>query len=439
MYLLRPIQRASTHFGMTLLLLCSLSVTSLTLHANAGHSGAGRTPSLQQVVKKCAQIGLILSCCGVKPTDAGHWVSGTTLGCSDLGAVSDQGATSVNCLQYGDLNHGVTCEDFSYAWAGPYTGVICSQVYSPDERLYRHCSQTGYDTIGADAGVVCDSFGEDLDAPYCTATAIAHAQGYENVVCSQVYCPSCQHYVSDSGSCFPEKTWLKVKNSDGSIQVKAMREIRIGDLVQVAQDLTQGHPETEVYSKIVDVPHRQPGKKGGFLKVVHNGTSFLISPEHLVYVAHEADEAFVQKTAQVKFARELSPGDLLWTDDAKTVAIDSAPETVAERGMYAPESEAGTLVVYGTPEATQGTTVSCYSSFKDPASTQAFFRLRRSVFPPEQIEENTVRRAGPWDETLLDAAKAVYPSGFGVNPQSAGVESATTRPQPRKLRGNSGV
>ena len=425
-----PLKCVSTQW-MTHFVLISL----FALSASAGQSDPKKCPpnSLKRVIQKCAQLGVLISCSRLPSAEAG-WVAGTTLDCATFDAVSAQGATSVTCLQYGPTDHGVTCQQTALGVSGPFSGVICSLVYTPDEDALRYCGQTNFDTIGPDAGVVCDQYGDDRYAPYCTATDIANARGYENVMCSQVYCPTCVRYIPtpSSGSCFPEKTWLKVRLSDGTIQAKPMRDVRLGDQVQVSQD-ADGN---EVYSNIVDIPHRQPGKKGSFLKVVHHGASFLISPEHLVYVAQSADEEFNQKTARTKFAKDLVSGDFLWTQNSTLVALESNPEPVMERGMYAPESEAGTLVVYGNPEVNQGTLVSCYSTFKDPVTTQAFFKMRRAAFPPEPIEADTVRRSGPWDDAWLSTAQALYPSGFMNQPKAEKSENEKINSQPRTLRGH---
>ncbi len=416
--------------SLCLLLSFSGSVTS----AGQADQNKAEASSLKKIVKRCASVGFILACGRVPSAEAGQWVAGTALDCESVDAISDQGLTSVVCLQYGPMDHGVSCTLVSRASSGPYDGVICSKIDTPDEHSTRYCTQTSYDTIGQDAGVICDQYGSDFSATYCMASAIAQSGGYENVMCSRVYCPSCLHYVPDpsSGSCFPDKTWLKVKASDGTVQAKAMREIRIGDWVEVGQE-SNG---SQIFSKIVDVPHRQPGKKSVFLQVMHRDSAFLISPEHLVYVAHAMGEVFDQKTAQTKFAKDLVAGDLLWTQAGATLSIDTTPQEVSERGLYAPETEAGTLVVYGDPEASQGTVVSCYSTFKDPAVTQALFKIRRTMFPPAPVDAATVRGSGRWDDVWLGAAQVFYPLGFVTQPQPVeDVPEGVDSTQYKSLRG----
>ncbi len=394
--------------------------------------------NLKRVIEKCAQVGLPLLLCGQTPTAEaqGSWVAGgATLDCSQwayMPSTSTEGG--VVCKQFGtDPSHGVTCIAAGYAYAiNGYANTICSQIVIPDNLVTRGCSMWSEEFVAGYAGMVCDSYGLDVYAPYCTRANLASVGVFANVACGQIYCPTCLRFVPDTSNnnnnqCFPEKSWLKVKAADGAIQLKAMRDIRIGDWVHVSQS-----PDgSEVYSPIVDIPHRQPGKKGNYLNVSAHGISFLISPEHLVYLASDSDEKFDQKSAKTKFARDLAPGDLLWTHNHTTVAIEESPEPTKERGMYAPESETGTLIVYGSPDESQGALVSCYASFVDPSVTQALFRARRWIYPPQPIEENTVRQAGPWEEQWLNSIQLMLPSGFVGHEGPQEIQGPSERPSLR--------
>lgn len=383
--------------------------------------------SLRKLIQKCGSIGVpfLIHSSAPAPAEAGYWASGMTLDCTNFDLMSFGPVGSVGCLQFGSTSHGVTCSSSGLAYSGPYSGVICTQIYTPDERGYRDCTQTGFDTIGQDAGVVCDQYGFDYNSPYCTATAVAQAGGVENVMCSQIYCPSCLYYVNDQ--CFPDATWVKVREADGSTQLKSMRSLRLNDMVQSGTSPTG----EEVYSPIVDIPHRQPGKRGHFLQVQAGDSSFLISPEHLLFVAQEAGEAFDATKAKTKFAKDLAVGDILWTSNSTQVALEKLPETVSERGMYAPETEAGTLVVYGSKDAAQGVVVSCYATFPNPSLTQAYLRARRAIAPVPPIEDTTVRRSSYWEEGLVHGMQKLYPKGFSGTQDNSHPEQ---RPRARALR-----
>ncbi len=382
--------------------------------------------SPRSFIQKCARVTLPILM-AAPSAEAGYWAAGTTLNCASWDALTLPGVASVGCTQFGRTDHGVTCSLYGFSYAGPISGVICTQIYTPDELGYRDCTQVGYDTIGFDAGVVCDQYGLDYSAPYCTATAIAQARGVENVMCSQIYCPSCLHYVSEQ-QCFPDKTWVKVQMNDGTIQIKSMRDLRLGDPILAGVD-AQGH---EVFSPVIDVPHRQPGKKGAFLKITIGGSSFLVSPEHLIYVAGALDEEFEVSKATTKFAKDLEPGDILWNHDQKTLRLEVAPEPIDERGMYAPETKSGTLVVFGSEDAIHGALVSCYSTFKHPSITRNYFKAKHAFSPPQQIEENTVKRQSRFEDALLSGLQSIYSSGFSEN---SNPETESSRPQKKALRG----
>jgi Hint module len=126
-----------------------------------------------------------------------------------------------------------------------------------------------------------------------------------------------------------------------------MKDLRVGDMV-----LTQDG----VYERVYAFGHHAPSKKAKFLQLfTDNAAPLEMTGEHLVYLANRANPV---KAASVR------PGDVLrGAGDAKDIVIQDI-RTVEKKGMYAPLTTGGRLLV-------DGVQVSSYVSIQDTTSTDS--------------------------------------------------------------------
>jgi len=142
------------------------------------------------------------------------------------------------------------------------------------------------------------------------------------------------------GICFAESNQIQVKNEE-VIQNKDMKDLSIGDMVHVGDG---------IYEPVYSFGHYAPSMKSEMLQIETATTAPLrISPNHMVVTASKGTIP----------ASQLQVGDELLTSYSSDVAqrvqkIDS----VVARGMYAPFTPSGKIVV-------DGILASSYIAFED--------------------------------------------------------------------------
>jgi len=142
------------------------------------------------------------------------------------------------------------------------------------------------------------------------------------------------------GICFAESNQIQVKNEE-VIQNKDMKDLSIGDMVHVGDG---------IYEPVYSFGHYAPSMKSEMLQIETATTAPLrISPNHMVVMASKGTIP----------ASQIQVGDELLTSYSSDVAqrvqkIDS----VVARGMYAPFTPSGKIVV-------DGILASSYIAFED--------------------------------------------------------------------------
>jgi len=133
-------------------------------------------------------------------------------------------------------------------------------------------------------------------------------------------------------ACFSANMMVDVKNKDGITVLTPLKELRLGDLIQVP-----GGKWEPIYS----FGHYHSTQSAEFLQVQtfhDNVTNILeISPDHMIYILGTYVSASVLKV-----------GDELSMDGSNgTKARITSITTVTRRGVYAPFTPSGTLLVNG--------------------------------------------------------------------------------------------
>ena len=59
-------------------------------------------------------------------------------------------------------------------------------------------------------------------------------------------------------------------------------------------------------------------------------------------------------------------------------------------GVYAPRTAMGTLAVFNSKDAKLPVLASSYSTVNDPSLAHRYFNARESVFPPQEIRDDSV-------------------------------------------------
>jgi len=181
-------------------------------------------------------------------------------------------------------------------------------------------------------------------------TVFTRVNGYKNfikdAVCNRtgivdpIWCDPNPPAPPMFGICFAESNQIQVKNEE-VIQNKDMKDLSIGDMVHVGDG---------IYEPVYSFGHYAPSMKSEMLQIETATTAPLrISPNHMVVTASKGTIP----------ASQLQVGDELLTSYSSDVAqrvqkIDS----VVARGMYAPFTPSGKIVV-------DGILASSYIAFED--------------------------------------------------------------------------
>lgn len=143
--------------------------------------------------------------------------------------------------------------------------------------------------------------------------------------------------------CFPAHALVETKGG-----VKRMDELRVGDFVQVGA-VENG----SAWSRVVTFSHRNGEAKAEFVRIeISTRTSaneaLELTPGHYVHLAPKA----VGKSARTVPAGDVLAGD--WISTTEGAAEVKHISRVRRRGLYAPHTHHGNIVVHGV-------VVSCYT------------------------------------------------------------------------------
>lgn len=139
-------------------------------------------------------------------------------------------------------------------------------------------------------------------------------------------------------SCFPEDATLRL--ADG--RAVAMKDVVLGDRVIVAPgNSISANDGSIIHSDVFFFGHHDSQAKAKFVAISHSGSSskpLLLSASHYLYV-----------NGALQVAGAVRKGDVLRSgeDGKDRLTVDSVETGVVRRGMYAPTSVHGDLVVDG--------------------------------------------------------------------------------------------
>lgn len=136
--------------------------------------------------------------------------------------------------------------------------------------------------------------------------------------------PAVNQAAPNQGLCFPEDATVRVKD-ESVVTNKMMKDLRIGDLVQVDTD--------GKFEPIYSFGHRNANKKATFVDI--NKGSLRLSGDHLIWK---------ENSASYVAANELIVGDVLRLAANKKMVVESIRQVVV-KGVYAPFTPSGTLIV----------------------------------------------------------------------------------------------
>ena len=154
--------------------------------------------------------------------------------------------------------------------------------------------------------------------------------------------------------CFPSNTIVYIKDVNGSIKRKQMRDLSIGDKVRACNTKSR----RVIYSEVIMFAHRDPGvEQVSYLKIVlEDTTSIVLSSNHLI-MNGERMKAIM--------ARNIEVNHMLFTISEEGVISSKkvvAVEEIIDSGVFCPITKEGNVVV-------NNILASCYASVND----QAFF------------------------------------------------------------------
>ena len=141
------------------------------------------------------------------------------------------------------------------------------------------------------------------------------------------------HKFSGLGGCFPESATFVDKHG----RQRRMDSLKTGEEVQVS---TESGVRLE---PVMTYIHRQPNVMQEFLKIttLKNGKILKISEDHLLFVEKEGGESTIP-------AREVNIGDTVYVrgdHDALETDVVQSISSVIEKGVYAPVTLSGTILV----------------------------------------------------------------------------------------------
>lgn len=213
-----------------------------------------------------------------------------------------------------------------------------------------------------------------------------------------------------SGGCFAAET--TVQTSSGTRL--RLEELWIGDRV-LALDMATGR---FTYSEVILFLDRDPEQQRQFLHLrTASGRNLTVTPSHLLMVATNASDIY---RVQVVFADRVRRGDQILIHNRLEPEIDTviSTEAILKRGVYAPLTREGTIVV-------DGIVASCFAVIDSQRIAQwsyAPFRLYASftkLFSKNMTSSRSVSQAPVgvhWYANILyTLAKYILPNTMLYN------------------------
>jgi hypothetical protein len=208
-----------------------------------------------------------------------------------------------------------------------------------------------------------DAFDLQLDLEVRTSTTVAGLPGDDDCASGQTFCTgtepgqfvccgsdkvcaqscddegNCEHYCEPK-VCFPADATVRTEAG----AVKAMRDVRLGDRVQVVSpDGSLGYEEVYLNT------HKDGAASVPYVTLtLASGRALTLSPRHFIPVVADARAAWDGRVT--KGADEVRPGDFVWSqaDDGRMVLDQvTATGTRIAVGAYNPLTLNGTIVVDG--------------------------------------------------------------------------------------------
>jgi hypothetical protein len=256
-----------------------------------------------------------------------------------------------------------------------------------------------------------DAFGLHLDLERITTTPLLARPGDDTCDEGYTYCIGtespqgiccknsnsyCAQNCNDEGECAPYCEATICFPADATVRteagaVKAMRDVRLGDRLQVAMaDGSLGYEEVYLNT------HKDGTSSASYavLKLA-SGRALTLSPRHFIPVAQDAGAVWEDRVT--RDADEVRPGDFLWSraDNGGTV-LDQVVESETEVavGAYNPLTMNGTIVVDGVVASAHSDwfldgVVSADTEAKVYQAILAPVRLAYGVIGPEWMETVT--------------------------------------------------
>ncbi|XP_068737204.1 tiggy-winkle hedgehog protein-like [Montipora capricornis] len=153
-------------------------------------------------------------------------------------------------------------------------------------------------------------------------------------------CPTCEH---PRHLCFPGISRVTLESGDSI----TLEQLRVGDRVR-----TLGTNGETTYGEVITFLHRETEKQAEFCKLeISGGNTILLSPQHLIFRKRNSSSVI-----SAIFASEIEPGDLVSNGSSSFYEAVTRVTMVMEKGVYAPLTSQGTMLV-------DGVLVSCYASW----------------------------------------------------------------------------
>nr|CAD7200755.1 unnamed protein product [Timema douglasi] len=163
-----------------------------------------------------------------------------------------------------------------------------------------------------------------------------------------------------SGGCFTGET--TTETSDG--RTVKLADVRVGDHI-LSLDRATGRLS---YSEVILFLDRDPEQRREFLRITTtSGRSLTVTPSHLLMIANKRNTSVIAHELNTKtiFADQVKVGDYILVhghDRLSSTGLDKVQEVlpVLRRGVYAPLTREGTVVV-------NGVVASCYAVVNNPS------------------------------------------------------------------------
>jgi len=213
------------------------------------------------------------------------------------------------------------------------------------------------------------------------------------------------------GGCFPGNAILHSSNN----RFITLKNLSIGDQV-LAMDRATGQL---VYSDVIMMLDKQENASAQFLEIATTKTTLTLTKNHLLFVLlndhlrlPDNNSNNWSNMVQATFAEDIKVGQYVFTTKHYTTGqkLLSTPSKVisvkgvVEKGLYAPLTSHGTIVVGDT-------VASCYSSLSNEPLAHASFMPARTFEFLRRTNENYLGIHW-YAKTLLKFAELVLPSSY---------------------------